>query len=203
MKTSSTFQYTWNAIKILSVLLLMTVQVTVAQSVYKVTPGKNTKVTVIGKSNVHDWEMTSTGLESQGAFKFNSKNELVGLSAFSFSVVAKSLKSGKSSMDQRTYKSMKASEFPKISYKLASADVTLIKANKYSIQTIGALTIAGKTQNITMKVIAVVNADQSITCQGSEKLLLTDYGIAPPSFMLGAMKVGNDLVIKFDLDYTR
>ncbi|MGF1925980.1 MAG: YceI family protein, partial [Bacteroidia bacterium] len=168
-----------------------------------VTPNKNAKVTVVGKSNVHDWEMNSAGIESQGTFKFNGKNELVGLSAFNFSVAAKSLKSGKSSMDERTYKSIKASEFPKISYRLTSAEVTLIQANKYSIQTTGALTIAGKTQTISMKVMAVVNSDQSITCQGSEKLLLTDYGISPPSFMLGAMKVGNDLIIKFDLNYNK
>lgn len=174
-----------------------------AQSIYKLTPNKNTKVTVNGKSNVHDWEMTSKGIESQGAFKFNSKDELIGLSAFNFSVLAKSLKSGKSSMDGRTYKSIKADEFPKISYKLTSAEVTMVQANKYSIQTKGALTIAGKAQSISMKVMAFVNADQSISCNGAEKLMLTDYGIEPPSFMLGAMKVGNDLVIKFDLNYTK
>ena len=64
-----------------------------AQSIYKLTPNKNTKVTVNGKSNVHDWEMSSKGIESQGVFKFNSKDELIGLSAFNFTVLAKSLKS--------------------------------------------------------------------------------------------------------------
>ena len=106
-------------------------------------------------------------------------------------------------MDGRTYKCIKADEFPKISYKLTSADVTMVQASKYSIQTKGVLTIAGKAQSISMKVIAFVNADQSISCNGTEKLMLTDYGIEPPSFMLGAMKVGNDLVIKFDLNYTK
>jgi len=174
-----------------------------AQSVYKLIPSKNAAITVNGKSNVHDWVMTSTGVESVGTFKFNSRNELTNLSAFSFSVVAKSLKSGKSSMDERTYKSIKANDFPKISYKLTYSEVTMVQANKYAIQTTGLLTIAGKTQTISMKVMALVNADQTISCHGTEKLLLTDYGIAPPSFMLGAMKVGNDLVIKFDLNYAK
>jgi polyisoprenoid-binding protein YceI len=203
MKTPSNFQHIWNSLKIVSLLFLLSPQVIMAQSVYKVTPNKNAKVIVNGQSNVHDWEMTSTEIESQGSFKFNAKDELTGLSAFNFSVLAKSLKSGKPSMDTRTYKSLKAEEFSKITYKLTFAEVTMVQANKYSIQTTGVLTIAGKTQSISMKVMALVNADQSISCHGTEKLTLTDYGIEPPSFMLGAMKVGNDLIIKFDLSYTK
>ena len=203
MKIFFKSQSLWNSIKIAILLVLLSPQVIMAQSIYKLTPNKNAKVIVNGKSNVHDWEMTSTGIESQGVFKFNSKDELIGLSVFNFTVLAKSLKSGKSSMDSRTYKSIKADEFPKISYKLTYAEVTMVQANKYSIQTTGLLTIAGKTQSISMKVMALVNADQSISCHGAEKLMLTDYGIEPPSFMLGAMKVGNDLIIKFDLSYAK
>ncbi len=203
MKPQFNFQYIWNSFKIATLLFLLSPQVIMAQSVYKVASNKNAKITVNGLSNVHDWVMTSTDIESQGTFKFNTKDELTGLSAFSFSVAAKSLKSGKSSMDTRTYKSLKADEFPKINYRLTFAEVTMVQANKYSIQTTGILTIAGKTQTISMKVMALVNADKTISCHGTEKLMLTDYGIEPPSFMLGAMKVGNNLVIKFDLNYTK
>ena len=203
MKPQINFQYIWNSLKIASLLFLLSPQVIMAQSVYKIIPNANAKITVIGKSNVHDWEMTSTDITSQGVFKFNAKDELTGLSAFSFSLAAKSLKSGKSSMDARTYKSLKADEFSKITYKLTFAEVTMVQANKYVIQTTGVLTIAGKTQSISMKVMALVNADNTISCHGTEKLMLTDYGIEPPSFMLGAMKVGNDLLIKFNLNYAK
>lgn len=203
MKTPSNFQFIWNSFKIASLLFLLSPQVIMAQSVYQLSSNKNASITVNGKSNVHDWAMTAKGIESKGTFKFNSKDELVGLSAFNFLVTVKSLKSGKSSMDTRTYKSINAEEFPKISYKLSTADVTMTQANKYSILTTGLLTIAGKTKTISMKVIALINPDQTISCYGTEKLLLTEYGIEPPSFMLGAMKVGNDLEIKFDLNYAK
>jgi hypothetical protein len=54
-----------------------------------------------------------------------------------------------------------------------------------------------------MDVTAVVNADNTITCSGSKKIQLTDYGIKPPTFMLGAMKVYNDLTIQFNLIYKK
>ncbi|RZK57754.1 MAG: YceI family protein [Pedobacter sp.] len=201
MKTNQKLQYSWNILKIAIVMLMLSPQVIMAQTAYKLTSSKENAIKVLGKSNVHDWTMTAKDLESTGTFKFNSRDELVELTALKFTVVAKSLKSDKTSMDNRTYKSMKADAFPKINYQLTFATVTMIQANKYVIQTTGILTIAGKTQSIGMKVMALVNNDGSISCHGTEKLMLTDYGIEPPSFMLGAMTVGNDLTIQFNLSY--
>lgn len=193
----------WTAIKIAVLSIALSPIGIMAQSVYKLTPANDVFVKIYGTSNVHDWTMTSTGIESQGVFKFNSKDELIGLAGFNFTVQAKSLKSGKSSMDERTYKSILANDFPKIVYQLKTAVVNPLAPNKFQLQTTGNLTIAGATQLITMNVMATINADQSITCTGSEKLKLTDYKIDPPSFMLGAMKVGNELTIKFDLNYNK
>lgn len=200
MKTNQHVQLSWNLLKLSVLLLMLSPLTTIAQTTY-VLDGTSVNLKVSGTSNVHDWTMTSTGVESVGAFKI-SNGELIGLSNFSFSVLAKSLKSGKSSMDTRTYKSIKADKFYKISYQLKAATVTK-KGEKYNIATVGNLTIAGVTQSISMLVVATINSNKSITCRGTEKLKLTDYQIDPPSFMLGAMKVGNDLVIQFDLTYSK
>jgi len=173
-----------------------------AQVIYKISTGPEVVIKVLGTSNVHDWTIASTAMESQGEFKFDGE-KLAGLSGFSFSTEAKSLKSEHSGMDTRTYKAIKADQYPKIVYKLSSAVVTPVSKNKYLIKTKGDLTIAGATQAITMDVTAVVNADNSITCTGSEKIKLTDYKIDPPSFMLGAMKVYDDLTIQFNLVYKK
>lgn len=203
MKTLNTSNGIWFGLKTTVLVFLLALQTVSAQSIYKINGGKDATLTVLGTSNVHDWTMVSTAAESQGTFKFNAKDELIGLSNFNLTVAAKSLKSGKSSMDSRTYKSLKADAFPTISYQLKAVEITMVQANKFKIQSKGNVTIAGKTEPITMMVTAVLNADKSITCTGSTPLKLTDFGIEPPSFMLGAMKVGNDLTIKFNLDYTK
>jgi polyisoprenoid-binding protein YceI len=203
MKHLKNIQKIWTLIFTITLFLLLTNQPIFAQTNYRLTAGKGTELQVAGTSNVHDWTLTSTAAESQGLFKFNAKDEIVALNNLTFSVFAKSLKSGKASMDSRTYKSLKADEFPTISYQLKSVEISMVQPNKFKIQTKGSVTIAGKTQPITMIVNAAVNADRSITCTGTAPLKLTDYGIEPPSFMLGAMKVGNDLTIKFDLNYNK
>jgi polyisoprenoid-binding protein YceI len=185
---------------IVAIIMGATVQSLRAQSLYKVTPGKDASIKVLGTSNVHDWALASSTIESQGEFKIDD-NQLRSLSAFSFSVNAKSLKSEHESMDNRTYKTMKADQYPKVTYKLTSAVVTPVTKTKSTIKATGDLTIAGATQSIVMTITAIVNPDNSITCTGSESLKLTDYKISPPSFMLGAMKVKNDLTIQFNLTY--
>ncbi|RZL47777.1 MAG: YceI family protein [Pedobacter sp.] len=203
MKATSSVQYFWTILKISAIIFMLSPKVIMAQNTYKIASEKSNVVKVLGSSNVHDWTMVAKDVEGTGVFKFNNSNDLVDLLSLKFTVVAKSLKSEKTSMDERTYKSLKADQFPKISYNLNVATVTTLQPNKYAIQATGTLTIAGKTQNISMKVMATVNADRTISIHGSEKLKLTDYGIEPPSFMLGAMKVGNDLVIQFDLNYNK
>lgn len=184
------------------IIFLAASTMTMAQGVYKLTPSKDAYIKVLGSSNIHDWTMTASGIDSQGEFKFEG-DELKSLTVFTLTIDAKSLKSEHASMDDRTYKTIKADQFPKIIFKLTSALVAPIQKNKFLIKAKGDLTIAGATQPIAMDVTAIVNADNTITCTGSQKLQLKEYKIDPPTFMLGAMKVANDLNIQFNLLYKK
>jgi polyisoprenoid-binding protein YceI len=187
---------------IVAIILLTVPQLVTAQATYKLAQSLDVTIKVLGSSNVHDWTMTSTAMESQGDFTFVS-DKLQGLHAFGFHLAVKSLHSDHASMDDRTYKSVNASKYPNISYKLTSAEVTSVAGNKYLIKAKGNLTIAGATQPISMDVTAIIGADNTITCTGEKKIQLTDYGIKPPTFMLGTMKVTNDLTIQFNLIYKK
>jgi len=150
------------------IIFLVLPQCLLAQANYKLLPGKDVAVKVLGSSNVHDWTMTATGITSQGDFKVEG-DQIRSLYSFSFSVDAKSLKSEHSSMDSRTYKTIKADQFATITYKLNSAVVTAVQKGKYAIKATGDLTIAGVTQTVVLNVSADVNADNTITCTGSQK----------------------------------
>ncbi|GAA4304307.1 YceI family protein [Nibribacter koreensis] len=168
---------------------------------YSLVPKAQTFMKVTGTSNVHSWDMTSTTMQSKGDFKFDKNHLLTSIQNFQLSLDAKTLKSKHSSLDNRAYKVMKASQHPKIVYNLRSTDVTTLSKNKYLVKVLGDLTIAGSRQVISMDVNVQVNADNSITCTGTEKIKLSDYNIAAPSYMAGTMKVGNDLTIGFAQTY--
>jgi len=182
-----------------TIILLAVPALVMAQSSYKLAASPDVTIKVLGSSNVHDWVMTSTTMQSQGDFAV-AGDKLQALHSLSFRLAVKSLHSEHASMDDRTYKSVNASKYPDISYKLTSAVVTPAGAGKYLVKIKGNLTIAGATQPISMDVTATV-ANNIITCSGEKKIQLTDYGIKPPTFMLGTMKVANDLTIQFNLIY--
>jgi hypothetical protein len=171
-----------------------------AQSQYRLSNSPDNLVKVLGTSNVHDWTMTAQNPVCDAEFVAANGQIPKSLKSLNFSVDAKALKSEHDSMDGRTYKTIKADQYPKITFKLSSATITPGQKNKFSINAKGLLTIAGTGRIVTMIVAGELTPDNAINCKGSQKVKLTDYNIAPPSFMLGAMKVKDDLIIQYNLN---
>ena len=101
-------------------------------------------------------------------------------------------------MDSRTYDALKADKFKTIDFKLISATPVSNQNNKSQFKVVGQLTISGSTRQLTMIANSQRNADGSVTVTGQQKLKMSEFGIKPPSFMFGALKVGDNLSI----DYT-
>jgi len=151
----------------------------------------SSQIKVIGTSNLHDWDMTATNFTCEG--KFVTKNgALQDLSSLTFSLPVANLKGEEKLLTTRAHKALKAADNSKITFKLTKA--TVISQQKI-INAIGNLTIAGVTNPVNLKIAYVVNADESITCKGAEVVNMSTYKIKAPSFMLGALKVGDKVTI--------
>jgi polyisoprenoid-binding protein YceI len=145
--------------------------------------------------------MEAKNVTCSAKFNFLPGNDNLpkSLTALSLSVPVKNLKSGESSMDSRAYTALKAKTYNDIVFVLTSATIAPGQKDHFLIKSTGNLSIAGVTNAVAMDVNCQVSADGLITCSGTEKLKMTDYQIKPPSFMLGALKTGNDLTINFTL----
>ena len=102
-------------------------------------------------------------------------------------------------MDNTTYASLKADQFPNITYKLEKVNSLNARAGIYDIQATGYLTIAGATNKIDMYVQGKVAGDGSITFSGSKKIKMTDYKIKPPNALMGTMTTGDEVEIVFSV----
>lgn len=197
-------QTTLNRISIclLTLIMLLSSVVISAQVKYTLNHSKS-DMRLSGTSTMHDWTMIARGFNNESIFTFVSgkDKELNGVHSLTFSLPAENLKSDKKGLDKNAYKALKTDQHKSISYKLSSAKVTHLKDQTYQVAAVGNLSIAGVTKSVTIMVNCTVNADNSITCSGSQKLKLTDFDITPPSFMMGAMKTGNDVVLDFSLNY--
>lgn len=170
-----------------------------SQSTYRTVDSNDVDMKLSGTSTLHAWTMVTKLFDGEAKFGLLPGSKLNALHALTFSLLVKNLKSDEKTLDKNAYKALKADQYNTVLYSLTSATVMPKKDGKHLIKTKGNLTVAGVTKNVAMDVSCLVNHDATITCTGSEKLKMTDYNIKPPSFMLGAMKTGNDITLDFTL----
>jgi polyisoprenoid-binding protein YceI len=168
-----------------------------AQTAFKI--GPNPVMTLAGTSTLHNWTMTAHAFTGTATVSLSSSNQLTAVSAFSLQLPVQNLKSESDGMNSNAYEALKSDKNKDIWFKLTSATVTSSGGSKYRIAALGNLTIAGVTKAITLNTTAQVNANGSISCSGSVPILLSNFGIERPSFMLGTMKVGDKMTLTYNL----
>lgn len=180
--------------RVLSVitLFILTFNFSIAQQYSLV--NKESSLTVLGTSSLHDWHVTAEQQNGKIIFKNLETGEI---EKCSIEIVAESLKSGKSSMDKNTYKALNTDNFKTIIFQLVEVKEAINKGNgKFTVHTQGDLTIAGTKKRISLDFSLSV-IDNKITLTGDKKIKMTDFNIDPPKALLGTITTGDDITIKF------
>ncbi|RTL49967.1 MAG: YceI family protein [Sphingobacteriales bacterium] len=162
-----------------------------AQSKYK---SEQVNLVISGTSTMHDWEEKANNVIVNADFSIQN-GIIQSLNSGYVSVEAKSIKSKEGSMmDNRTYTALQADKYPNITFQVTKV-VSVQNNNGITIiDVLGNLTIAGKTQNTDLK-LACKTVNGTVELTTNKKIKMTDYGIKPPSFMFGALKLGNDVTL--------
>jgi polyisoprenoid-binding protein YceI len=163
------------------------------------------EVSVEGTSSMHDWHCKTDKMNAYVDVDPGYTKDLTTvarpIAAVKVNIVVKTLTCGNSQMDRNMYNTLKADENQLIKYTLSGYDLLngSVSPSSFAATTNGSLMIAGETKPIEMKVSAERQADGKAVARGEQTLLLTDFGIKPPSFMFGALKVGNEVKVKFTI----
>lgn len=175
--------------------LLFTVSFVFGQGNYHMS---NFSMVIKGTSNLHNWQSNCKEVRGTGSITMD-EGTLKSINSLTVEVPCKSIKSEKGSiMDNKTYDALKADKYPNITYKLDKI-TSLNKKTNYDINASGNLTIAGTTKKVDMYVQGKVGGDGSFTFSGSKKLKMTDFGIKPPTALMGTMTVGDEVEIVFSV----
>ncbi len=150
----------------------------------------------------HHWSSKTTEANSQADMVLKD-GKLEKINNLRFEIPVKSIKNNNKIdlMDQRTYEALKALQFPTIVFVLKT--IKKIKPNKNMVLAEGELTIAGKTQKISLNIEAKVLEKNSLEITGAYKLKMTHYGIKPPSFVAETLTVGDAVNVSFSLNFTQ
>ena len=129
-----------------------------------------------------------------------SGSNLEKLQSLQVTVPAKSIVSTKGKiMDNKTYEALKADANPNISFQLSEIESIAPAGSNYTVKAKGNLTIAGVKKPVSMSVTASVASNGQVSFKGSKKINMVDFGMEPPKAMAGAIKVGPEVTIAFEL----
>jgi hypothetical protein len=175
------------------------------------------EVRVDGTSTVHDWTVKSTTISGSIYFKIDVAKDapvrevreaiIANPNAeASVAIEVRSLKSGKKDMDQKMYEAMKTDRHPQIQYELTKfelAEGTKPDQETFDANTVGRLTIAGFTKEYRMPMrLTVVDAD-NLRISGETEMRMTDFKVKPPQAMLGMIKSGDRIKVRFEWNVHR
>ncbi len=161
---------------------------------------KSVKITVSGNSTMHKWSSNVNKSTFAGDFSIVD-GDFKKINSALVKMEVTSLKSHQDSelMDERTHKTLKAAKYPLITYEYLNTLSSDTKGDFSTIKVNGNLTIGGtsKPTELILKITNLSNGDVQI--KGSRKILMSNHGIKPPSFMAGAIKVEDEIEVTFDV----
>lgn len=179
---------------IITLILVFSTTALFAQT-YNIVPDES-EVTIIGSSNVHDWESQAEEFSGTASIEIE-EDSLVSISDLKFNVKVDGIKSGKGGMDDKTYDALNKKKHPNIVFVLTDvADI-----NENSLVANGELTISGVTKTISMNVEYEILADGSVSFKGTQPLKMTNFKVDPPTAMFGAVKAYDDVEVTFDAKF--
>ena len=154
----------------------------------------NPDLSVSGTSTLHDWTMTSKS--ATGTMKATvSGNTVSAIQDINVTMKIETIKSGKSGMDKKAYDAMKSGKYPNSTFELTSAKKS---GSTWSLS--GYFTFAGKKKAVNLSVKESTSGGV-VNLSGSHTFNLTDYGIEPPTALMGTIKTGNQVTVKFNVKF--
>jgi polyisoprenoid-binding protein YceI len=158
------------------------------------------RVTIAGSSNIHEWTASTTkvrvtrvkvGAVAGEAF-WTDVVKPGALEAFELAISAGSLSSPKAGLDKNMHKALKAEQFPEITFRLFR-----IEGTPEAPIAVGKLRIAGVEREVAL-MLKTQRRDAALVVTGSLPLLMTDYGIKPPTAMLGMLTTDPKVTVSFE-----
>lgn len=151
-----------------------------------------------GTSSVNSFTCKAREMDGTGMLRGQASSD----SPARIEVLAHELDCGHQKMNRDLRDALKADEFPIISFQLQHAEMIGGSGSDeegLTVQIVGTLTLAGQSRDIAVLLHAHSLPDGRVRGTGEKDLLMTDFGVKPPTALMGLVKARDEITISFDL----
>ncbi len=163
-------------------------------------------ITIEGGSNLRDWSADVPVVESTIVISGFTGNDLSSLKPEHFRslelrIPVRHIDTGNRGFTRNLHKYLLMEQHPRITYRLQRVESVTMEGAKAVIRASGTITAAGKDHKVNTRTHAIMNRDGSIQFSGEQPLLMTDFGIEPPTALLGTVKAHDAIKVVYDVRY--
>jgi hypothetical protein len=201
-----------SVLRALSILAILSLAATLSHAAAGVVLRPESKLWLEGKSTVHEYSSKATKLDATfdhdpallppEAVNGEAVWRLIrakGIRSMDVVIPVADLHSGKTGLDRNLQKALLAPQHPGIRFHLASYELAEgAPAGTMKIDAKGTVTVAGVQRDLRMAVTAVREGD-AVRVRGGAPLLMSQFGIKPPTMMMGTLRTSDEVTIHFDL----
>jgi hypothetical protein len=183
---------------------LACISTSAAAQVGRLVSQPGTKVWVEGNSNVHGWSCTADSTEmiivadpSIGKPGIPSRHVVERADV---RIAVGALQCGENKMNENLRKALLADANPSIVFKSAVIEASAgADADHFKLIAAGTLKIAGKDRPVSIELATTRLPNGILKATGTVPLLMTDFGIKPPTALLGTMRTKDPITVRFEL----
>lgn len=168
-----------------------------AAAVLPLTFASGSRVWVQGTSTARSYRCESTQVTGAAEAATVDLSSLREVSGARLSIPVASLDCRNGTMNGHMRNALRAPQAPTISFVASSVALTPT-AEGATARLSGELTIAGQGRPVTIDATVVSDGGQ-LRVRGSKQIVMTEWGVRPPSLMLGTMRVHPNVTIGFDV----
>ena len=154
-----------------------------------------------GTSTMHPYTVTTKSLKVVTATATSA--DVQGLlqpgavQGFELQIPVNTFTSDRDGLTKQMFKAMKADKHPTITFRLGSYTVEAA-AGGATIKPTGTLTVAGVERPIDL-LLEVKEEAGRLHVRGTRDLLMTEFGIKPPTMFMGMLKTADKVTVTFEL----
>jgi polyisoprenoid-binding protein YceI len=160
------------------------------------------RIWVAGTSTVRSFQCKATEIDAavQATSPAAATAVMAGdkaVTSVQITIPAARLDCANGTMNEHMLKAIKAKENPTITFRLSTYELAKA-AEGMTVTLTGDLTLGGTQKPVTVTATAE-DADGMLHVTGKYQLRMTEFGLKPPSLMMGTMKVNEKVDVNFDL----
>ncbi|GAB5518686.1 MAG: hypothetical protein RhofKO_09370 [Rhodothermales bacterium] len=178
------------------VLLLPTLP---ASAQLRLTLAPSSRMWIEGSSTVSRFTCTATTVQGKGTVPNQIVRPVHDDTSGSVWVEVRAFDCGNGRMNADFYRALKADDAPLIVFTLDDVTGTALQGDTARVEVRGQLALAGTTRQVAFEGQGRRTATGHLHFTGMLPLRMTDFGIKPPTALMGLIRAHDELIVHFDL----